>query len=87
MTKSAARDLAREASAGRSIDEYPIRLDAHHMSELFGVSLKRIYKLDHDGALLRFQNLPTIGVKTWSRDRVKAYLAGENQKPRLQRAG
>lgn len=85
--KAAARQLAREASAGRSIDEYPIELDAHHMSEIFGVSLKQIYKWDAAGKLLRFENLPRIGRKTWSRERVRARHTGENQRPKLQRAG
>lgn len=75
--KAAAMRANREASAGRSIDEYPLRMDMHHMAEFLGVSLKRAHALDAEGALLRFQNLPTVGVKTFSRDRVKAYLAGE----------
>lgn len=81
-TQVNSRQLAREASAGRSLDDYPLRLDARHMSEIFGVGLKQIYKLDAQGALLRFQNVPRIGRKSWSRDPVKAYFAGENDAAR-----
>lgn len=66
-----------EASAGRSLDQYPIRLFAHHMAEIFGLTVKQFYNLDAVGEFVLFENRPRIGRKSWSRDRVRQYFAGE----------
>lgn len=68
---------AEEASAGRAIDSYPITLYAHHMAAIFGVSLNAFYKKEAEGAYLFAENRPRIGRKSWSRDRVAQYFAGE----------
>jgi|GEM_PF-7010668 len=68
--------MRNDATAGRTIDSYPIKLHAHHMAEIFDVSLKRFYALDAEGAFLFAQLRPRIGRKAWSRDRVAAYFAG-----------
>lgn len=64
------------STAGRTIESYPIRLFAHDMAEIFGVSLKRFYALENEGAFDFARTRPTIGRKSWSRDRVKAYFDG-----------
>lgn len=64
------------STAGRAIESYPIRLFAHDMADIFQVSLKRFYALDAEGAFDFAKNRPTIGRKSWSRDRVKAYFDG-----------
>jgi len=74
VTKSAG---AEEASAGRTLESYPLRLFAHHMAEIFGVSIKRFYALENEGAFLFAENRPRVARKSWSRDRVKAYFDGE----------
>lgn len=61
----------------RSLEDYPIRLYAHHMAEIFGVALRRFYALDADGHFLFAENRPQIGRKSWSRERVRQYFAGE----------
>ena len=65
-----------DKTAGRAIADYPICLFAHHMAEIFDVSVKRFYKLESEGAFLFAENRPRIGRKSWSRDRVKAYFDG-----------
>lgn len=76
-SKAGAIAVAVEASAGRPIESYPIRLFAEHMAEIFGVSIKRFYAQDADGAYRWAENKPRIGRKSWSRDRVQAYFAGD----------
>lgn len=66
-----------EASAGRVIGDYPIRLFAHHMAEIFGLSLKAFYAQDAAGAFTFAENRPRIGRKSWSRDRVALHFSGE----------
>ena len=65
-----------EQSAGRTLASYPLRLFAHHMAQIFGVSLKTFYAQDARGAYLFAENRPRIGRKSWSRDRVQEYFAG-----------
>ena len=53
--------MRNDATAGRTIDSYPIKLHAHHMAEIFDVSLKRFYALDAEGAVsYTHLTLPTI---------------------------
>lgn len=61
----------------QEIDSYPLCLSAHHMAALFGKSLKRFYALDAEGAFSFAENKPRIGRKSWSRERVRQYFAGE----------
>lgn len=68
-----------EASAGRAMSDYPIVLYAHHMAAIFGVSLNAFYKKEAAGAYLFAENRPRIGRKSWSRDRVAQYVAGETR--------
>lgn len=67
---------AGERSAGRAIRDYPIRLFAPHMAEIYGLSLKQFYAQDAAGYFLFAENKPRIGRKSWSRDRVEDYFAG-----------
>jgi len=77
-----------EASAGRDLNSYPVRLFAHHMAQIFGVSLKTFYAQDARGAFLFAENKPRIGRKSWSRDRVQSYFDGTLKGlTRLRRAG
>ena len=74
------RDQMRRAevqSAGKSLADYPLRLYAHHMSEIFGVSLNEFYRLERHGEFVFAEHKPQIGRKTWSRSRIQAYDAGE----------
>src|SRR5207253_5774923 len=68
---------ADSVSAGKTIESYPLRLFAHHMAEVFGVSLNGFYKQESAGAFTWAENRPKIGRKSWSRDRVAQYFAGE----------
>lgn len=77
--KLATMRAAEEATAGRALTDYPINLFAHHMAEIFGISLKRFYANDAAGSYLFAENRPRIGRKSWSRDRVAAYFAGNLQ--------
>ncbi len=43
------------------------KLFAEHMAEIFGVSVKRFYAQDADGAYRWAENRPRIGRKSWSR--------------------
>lgn len=76
-TKATALREAEQRSAGKAITDYPITLYAHHMAEIFGVSLSAFYKSESAGAFLFAENKPRIGRKSWSRDRVAAHFAGE----------
>lgn len=76
-TKREAMRAAEEASAGRALDTYPLRLFASHMAEIFGISVKQFYAQDAAGAFLWAENKPRIGRKSWSRERVREYFAGE----------
>lgn len=78
-TKLTTMRAAEEATAGRSLESYPITLFAHHMAEIFGISLKRFYANDAIGCYLFAENKPRIGRKSWSRDRVAAYFNGTLQ--------
>ena len=75
-TKRAVMRAAAERSAGRPLESYPIRLFAEHMAEIFGVSLKRFYAQDRVGDYDFAVNKPSIGRKSWSRDRVRRYFDG-----------
>lgn len=78
MTKKLATMRATvEITSGRALTDYPIRLFANHMAEIFGVSLKQFYAQDSTGHYLWAENRPRIGRKSWSRDRVIAYFAGD----------
>lgn len=73
------RDLMRqaeEASAGRDLSSYPLRLYAHHMAEIYGFSLKQFYRYENAGDFVFAQIRPTIGRKTWDRERVAVHFAG-----------
>ena len=59
------------------LEQFPERLFAADMAAIFRVSVKRIYQLDASGALLFAENRPRIGRKSWSRERVRQYFAGE----------
>jgi hypothetical protein len=61
----------------QTLDAYPLRLFAPQMAEIFGVSLKRFYALEAEGAFLWAEHRPRIGRKSWSRERVRQYDAGE----------
>lgn len=75
-TKQLKMRAAEEASSGRQLDSYPVRLFAHHMAEIFGVSLNAFYRADEAGAYLFAENRPRVGRKSWSRDRVRAWFDG-----------
>lgn len=75
-SKLKAMRIAEEQSAGRAIADYPVRLYAHHMAEVFGVSIKEFYRLESKGEFVFAEHRPRIGRKTWSRDRVAAYHDG-----------
>jgi len=77
MSKLALLRQAAEVSAGRALADYPITLYAHHMAAIFGVTLNAFYKKESEGAYLFAENKPRIGRKSWSRDRVAQYFAGE----------
>lgn len=76
-TKLETMRASEERSAGRALTDYPIRLYSHHMAEIFGVSVKRFLAQDLTGNFIWAENRPRIGRKSWSRDRVIAYFAGE----------
>lgn len=61
----------------KSIADYPDRLFMKDMAELFQISVKRAYALDAEGAFLFAETRPRIGRKSYSRERVRAYFAGE----------
>lgn len=63
--------------SAKSIADYPERLFAADMAAIFRVSLKRFYALDSEGAFDFARTRPTIGRKSWSRERVRQYFAGE----------
>lgn len=65
------------AGRNRELADFPIRLFAHDMAAIFGIGLKRVYQLDAEGAFLFAENKPRIGRKSWSRDRVRQYFAGD----------
>jgi hypothetical protein len=78
------------ADTPQSIEQYPLRLFAPHMAEIFGVSLKRFYRLEATGNFMWAETKPRIGRKSWSRERVAAYFAGEVRgltRSTLRRAG
>lgn len=75
--KLEAMTRAQQASAGKPIESYPIRLFVSHLAEIFGVSVKRCYELDAAGEFMFAEIKPRIGRKSWSRDRVAACFAGE----------
>ena len=62
--------------ARRFPEDFGPALYAKDLAEIWGVSLKRIYALDAEGAFDFAKNRPTIGRKSWSRDRVRAYFGG-----------
>ncbi len=61
----------------QTLDAYPLRLFAKDMAAIFRVSVKRFYALEAEGAYLFAENRPRLGRKSWSRDRVRQYFAGE----------
>jgi len=63
--------------SAQSLDTYPLRLFAKDMAEIFDISVKRFYALDGEGAFDFARTRPTIGRKSWSRERVRQYFAGE----------
>lgn len=77
MTPPPLKLVHAEPRPSQKLDEYPLNLDAHHLAAIFGKSLSRIYALDADGAFLFAENRPQIGKKSWSRERVRQYFAGE----------
>jgi hypothetical protein len=76
--------------SAKSIADYPERLFAHDMAEIYRVSLKRFYKLAEEGAFDFARIKPTVGRISWSRDRVKQHFDGEvtglTERRRLRRA-
>lgn len=76
MTRLATMRANAERSAGRKLEDYPVRLFAEHMAEIFGVSVKQVYALDAAGAFDFAAAQLVIGRKSWSRDRVAQYFAG-----------
>jgi transcriptional regulator with XRE-family HTH domain len=61
----------------------PPRLTAHHMQRLFEIRSSRFYVLLNQGKFDRFEILPRVGRRAWSRDLVEKYLAGEGNQRRL----
>lgn len=61
----------------RNLDEFPELMTAKDLAEWRGLSLKRIYALDREGAFTFAENRPRIGTKSWSRDRLKQWVNGE----------
>jgi hypothetical protein len=61
----------------RPLESYPDLLNAHDMAAIFRVSLCRFYAIAAEGAFDFALNRPRIGKKSWSRERVRQYFAGE----------
>lgn len=61
----------------RDLATYPERLFAEDMAAIFRISTKRFYALDAEGAFMFAEIKPRIGRKSWARERVRQYLAGE----------
>lgn len=61
----------------RDLASFPERLFAADLAAIYGISLKRVYALDAEGAFLFAEIRPRIGRKSWSRERVRQHFAGE----------
>lgn len=68
---------AQVVTAPRDLSAYPLRLFAHQMAEIYGVSLSRIYALDAEGFFLFAEIKPRVGRKSWDRERIRQHFAGE----------
>lgn len=61
----------------RTLDAFPERMVAADVAEWMGISVNAFYKLEAVGKFTFAEHRPRIGKKSWSRERLRQWDAGE----------